>query len=566
LSRKRDFWKRRGQRCSAPPLTEAGSSSYTPCPTLISERPDMTAVQQKIFTAQDAEDAKSWPFQEAKRLIKRMERVNKDGPVVFQTGYGPSGLPHIGTFQEVARTTMVRRAFELLTGRETKLISFSDDMDGLRKVPDNVPNKGMLEQYLQMPLTKVPDPFSDEYESFAHHNNARLRAFLDQFGFDYEFRSATEEYRSGRFDAMLMRMLEKYDDVMNVILPTIGDERKQTYSPFLPISPTTGRVLYVPMLERDAKEGTVVFEDENGQKVKTAVTGGAVKLQWKADWAGRWFALGVDYEMAGEDLTESTKLSSRIVRALGGEPPEGFNYQLFLDENGKKISKSKGNGISIDEWLTYASPESLALYVFQAPKKAKKLYFDVIPKAVDEYWTFVEKYREQDGAKALDNPAWHIHEGKPPADTPPVSFAMILNLVSASGSADAEVLRGFIRKYRPDASDAERATADHMIAFAGRYFDDFIKPNKKFRSPTDRERAALEMLSARLKELGDGASEDAYQTAVFDAGKAQEYENIREWFTGLYEVVFGQSEGPRMGAFAKIFGARELAKLIDEAL
>lgn len=566
MSRKRDFWKRRGQRCSAPPLTEAGSSSYTPCPTLISERPDMTAVQQKIFTAQDAEDAKSWPFQEAKRLIKRMERVNKDGPVVFQTGYGPSGLPHIGTFQEVARTTMVRRAFELLTGRETKLISFSDDMDGLRKVPDNVPNKGMLEQYLQMPLTKVPDPFSDEYESFAHHNNARLRAFLDQFGFDYEFRSATEEYRSGRFDAMLMRMLEKYDDVMNVILPTIGDERKQTYSPFLPISPTTGRVLYVPMLERDAKEGTVVFEDENGQKVKTAVTGGAVKLQWKADWAGRWFALGVDYEMAGEDLTESTKLSSRIVRALGGEPPEGFNYQLFLDENGKKISKSKGNGISIDEWLTYASPESLALYVFQAPKKAKKLYFDVIPKAVDEYWTFVEKYREQDGAKALDNPAWHIHEGKPPADTPPVSFAMILNLVSASGSADAEVLRGFIRKYRPDASDAERATADHMIAFAGRYFDDFIKPNKKFRSPTDRERAALEMLSARLKELGDGASEDAYQTAVFDAGKAQEYENIREWFTGLYEVVFGQSEGPRMGAFAKIFGARELAKLIDEAL
>jgi len=526
----------------------------------------MTAVQQKIFTAQDAEDAKSWPFQEAKRLIKRMERVNKDGPVVFQTGYGPSGLPHIGTFQEVARTTMVRRAFELLTGRETKLISFSDDMDGLRKVPDNVPNKGMLEQYLQMPLTKVPDPFSDEYESFAHHNNARLRAFLDQFGFDYEFRSATEEYRSGRFDAMLMRMLEKYDDVMNVILPTIGDERKQTYSPFLPISPTTGRVLYVPMLERDAKEGTVVFEDENGQKVKTAVTGGAVKLQWKADWAGRWFALGVDYEMAGEDLTESTKLSSRIVRALGGEPPEGFNYQLFLDENGKKISKSKGNGISIDEWLTYASPESLALYVFQAPKKAKKLYFDVIPKAVDEYWTFVEKYREQDGAKALDNPAWHIHEGKPPADTPPVSFAMILNLVSASGSADAEVLRGFIRKYRPDASDAERAAADHMIAFAGRYFDDFIKPNKKFRSPTDRERAALEMLSARLKELGDGASEDAYQTAVFDAGKAQEYENIREWFTGLYEVVFGQSEGPRMGAFAKIFGARELAKLIDEAL
>lgn len=531
----------------------------------------MTALQIKTFTAEDAANAKSWPFQEAKNLIKRLERVKKEGPVLFETGYGPSGLPHIGTFQEVARTTMVRRAFELLTGRETKLISFSDDMDGLRKVPDNVPNKEMLEQYLQMPLTKVPDPFADEdgaakYESFAHHNNARLRAFLDKFGFDYEFRSAAEEYGSGRFDEMLLRMLEKYDDVMNVILPTIGDERKQTYSPFLPISPTTGRVLYVPMLERDPKAGTVVYEDENGEKVKTTVTGGAVKLQWKADWAGRWFALGVDYEMAGEDLTESTKLSSRIVRALGGEPPEGFNYQLFLDEHGKKISKSKGNGITIDEWLTYASPESLALYVFQAPKKAKKLYFDIIPKTADEYWTWIEKYREQEGEKALDNPAWHIHEGKPPADTPPVSFAMLLNLVSASGSADPELLRGFVRKYRPDAGEEELAATDAMIGFAGRYFDDFIKPHKKFRAPDARERAALEMLSARLKELGEGKSEDDYQTAVFDAGKAQGYENIRDWFKGLYETVFGQPDGPRMGAFTRIFGAGETARLIDAAL
>ena len=529
----------------------------------------MGDVQLKTFSADAGENAKSWPFQEARRLIKRMERLRKDkrdaGPVLFETGYGPSGLPHIGTFQEVARTTMVRRAYELLTGEETKLISFSDDMDGLRKVPDNVPNKELLERHLQMPLTRVPDPFGT-HESFAHHNNDRLKAFLDQFGFDYEFRSSTEEYASGRFDAMLIRMLEKYDDVMNIILPTIGDERKATYSPFLPVSPTTGRVLYVPMLERDAQAGTVVYEDENGEKVKISVTGGAVKLQWKADWAGRWFALGVDYEMAGEDLTESTKLSSRIVRALGGEPPEGFNYQLFLDEHGKKISKSKGNGISIEEWLTYASPESLALYVYQAPKKAKKLYFDVIPKAVDEYWTWVEKYRGQEGEKALDNPVWHVHEGKPPADAPPVSFALLLNLVSASGAADPDVLRGFIRKYRPDAGEAALAATGAMIGFAGRYFDDFIKPHKKFRAPDARERAALEMLSARLKDLGEDRGEDDYQTAVFDAGKAQGYENIRDWFKGLYEVVFGQGEGPRMGAFTRIFGAAETAKLIDDAL
>lgn len=525
----------------------------------------MTDLQEKIFTRADAQAAKSWPFQEARRLAKRLERVQKSDPVIFETGYGPSGLPHIGTFQEVARTTMVRRAFELLTGRETKLISFSDDMDGFRKAPPNVPNRAMLEKYLQMPLTKVPDPFG-EHESFAHHNNARLRAFLDDFGFDYEFVSATEMYESGAFDSALLRMLEKYEEVMNIILPTIGEERRKTYSPFLPISPTTGRVLYVPMLECDAEKGEVVFEDENGEKIKTSVTGGAVKLQWKADWAGRWFALGVDYEMAGEDLTESTKLSSRIVRALGGEPPEGFNFQLFLDEDGKKISKTKGNGISIDEWLTYAAPQSLALYVFQAPKKAKKLHFDVIPKAVDEYWTWLEKYRGQEGAAALDNPVWYIHEGKPPSVAPPVSFALLLNLVSASGSADPDVLRGFVKKYRPDASAEEIEATDMLIKFAGRYFDDFIKPKKKFRAPSERERAGLELLSSKIREIGEGAEESAYQTAVFDAGKSQQYENIRDWFKGVYEVVFGQSEGPRMGAFIKVFGAQNTAQLIDEAL
>ncbi|MEM8936867.1 MAG: lysine--tRNA ligase [Pseudomonadota bacterium] len=527
----------------------------------------MTAAQTSLAppSADDALKAKSWPFDEARRLVKRLDRLGKPDPIVFETGYGPSGLPHIGTFQEVARTTMVRRAFELLTGRNTRLIAFSDDMDGLRKVPDNVPNKELLEKHLQEPLTRVPDPFG-EYDSFAAHNNARLRAFLDQFGFDYEFRSAKEEYESGRFDAMLMRMLEKYDDVMNIILPTIGEDRRQTYSPFLPISPTTGRVLYVPMLERDEKTGEVVFEDENGEKVKTPITGGAVKLQWKADWAGRWFALGVDYEMAGEDLTESVKLSSRIVRALGAAPPEGFNYQLFLDEAGKKISKSKGNGISIDEWLTYASPESLAYYVFQAPKKAKKLYFDVIPKAVDDYLTQLQKFRDQDGKAAIDNPVWHIHEGAPPQTTSPVSFALILNLVSAAGSADKDVMLGFIKKYRADADDAALAAAETLVEYGGRYFERFIKPTLAFRTPSEPERAALEVLSARLKEIGEEAGDDAYQTAVFDAGKSQNYDNIRDWFKGLYEVVFGQSQGPRMGAFTSIFGAAATAQLIDDAL
>ncbi len=525
----------------------------------------MTALQIKNFTPQDAAAAKSWPFQEARSLIKRLEKTKKDGPVVFETGYGPSGPPHIGTFGEVARTTMVRRAFELLTGRETRLIAFSDDMDGMRKVPPHVPNQELLSQYLQKPLTDVPDPW-ESHESFAHHNNAKLRAFLDQFGFDYEFVSSTACYRGGEFDDTLIRVLERYDAVMEIILPTLGEERRASYSPILPISPKTGRVLYVPMLEVDAKKGEVVYEDEDGEKIRTSVTGGAAKLQWKVDWAGRWYALGVDYEMSGEDLTESVRLSNRIVRTLGAEPPAGFNYQLFVDEQGKKISKTKGNGISLEEWLTYASPESLSLYMFQNPKSAKKLYFDIIPKTADEYWSHLERYAGQEGAKALDNPVWHIHEGKPPATLPPVNFAMLLNLVSAAGSADADMLRGFIRKYRPGASEAEFAVADAMIGYAERYFERFIKPTKKFRAPTDMERAALEFLSARLKEIGEGGSEDDYQTAVFDAGKAQGFENIRDWFKGLYEVVFGQEAGPRMGPFTKIYGAGATAKLIDEAL
>ncbi|RFB05748.1 lysine--tRNA ligase [Parvularcula marina] len=517
------------------------------------------------FTANEYADARSWPFQEAQNLIKRLEKAEKDGPVVFQTGYGPSGLPHIGTFGEVARTTMVRRAFEALTGRETRLICFSDDMDGMRKVPPTVPNPDQLEPHLQKPLSRVPDPFGT-HESFAAHNNARLQAFLDHFGFDYEFQSATAAYEAGMFDTTLTRVLEVYEDIMDIILPTLGEERRATYSPILPISPKSGRVLYVPLLERDAASGMVVYEDEDGSRVESSVTGGAVKLQWKADWAGRWYALGVDYEMSGEDLTESVRLSNRIVAALGGTPPAGFNYQLFLDEHGQKISKTKGNGLTIDEWLRYAAPESLALYNFINPKKAKKLYFDIIPKTVDEYWTHVTKYPEQEGAKAIDNPAWHVHGGDVPDVTPPVPFGLLLTLVDASGTSDPDVLRGFIRKYRPQASDAEMAAVEPLFAYAINYFEDFVKPKKNYRQPTDQERGALEDLAGRLDVLVPGEEEDVYQTAVFDAGKAAEYENIRQWFVGLYEVVFGQSEGPRMGAFTKVMGPDKVAALIREAL
>ncbi|MEO0983037.1 MAG: lysine--tRNA ligase [Pseudomonadota bacterium] len=520
-----------------------------------------------------AADAKAWPFEQARALKKRldtMERAGKakTGPVIFETGYGPSGLPHIGTFGEVVRTTMVRRAFEALTagGVETKLICVSDDMDGMRKVPANVPNQEMLQAYLQKPLTDVPDPFSNAHESFGHHNNARLRAFLDGFGFDYEFKSATELYKSGAYDAALRRAAERYDDIMAVMLPTLGEARQATYSPFLPISPTTGRVLYVPMKKVDASAGEITFEDEDGTDVTLPVTGGHVKLQWKPDFGMRWAALAVDFEMFGKDHQANAPIYSKICRILGAEPPTQYVYELFLDEKGEKISKTKGNGIAVEDWLAYAPEESLALFQFQKPRAAKKLYFDVIPKAVDEYLTFLGKYRDEEPAKQLENPVWHIHEGAPPEAASPVSFALLLNLVSGANASDAATLWGFISKYAPGTSPETHPLLDRLVGYALKYYEDFVKPAKVFRAPTDKERAALEDLAKRLRAYGGPVEGEALQTEIFAVGKDHGFEPLRDWFKAIYEVCLGQSQGPRFGSFAALYGVEETADLIEGAL
>jgi lysyl-tRNA synthetase, class I len=519
-----------------------------------------------------SKDARAWPFEEARRLMARLDKLpgGKDKAVIFETGYGPSGLPHIGTFGEVARTSMVRHAFEVLTEgkRKTRLVCFSDDMDGLRKVPGNVPNQAMLAAYIDKPLTSVPDPFGNEHPSFAHHNNARLRRFLDQFGFEYEFLSATDVYRSGAMDSALLRMLEVYDKVLEVILPTLGPERRATYSPFLPISPRTGKVLYVPMVERHPAKGTVVYVDpDTNEKVETKVTGGAVKCQWKADWALRWTALAVDYEMAGKDLIDSVTLSSKICRVLGGTPPEGFNYELFLDDKGQKISKSKGNGLTIEEWLTYASPESLSLYMFQKPKTAKRLFFDVIPRAVDEYLTFIAKYATEDAKARVENPAWHVHAGHPPAAELPITFALMLNLVSASNAHDRTVLWGFIRRLAPDASPETYPLLDQLAGYAVAYYDAFVKPAKTFRAPTDAEAAALRALDSGLAAAPAGAGGEVLQNIVYEAGKANGFaDNLRGWFQAIYEVLLGQSQGPRFGSFIELYGVNETRELIAKGL
>jgi len=537
------------------------------------------AIESPIELRQLAEQSHAWPFEEARKIVARLKNKPKD-EVIFETGYGPSGLPHIGTFGEVARTTMVRHAFRVLTDDKikTRLIAFSDDMDGLRKVPDNVPNKEMLAAHLGKPLTKVPDPFGT-HDSFAAHNNARLRAFLDQFGFDYEFMSSTACYTAGRFDAALLKVLERFDAVMNIMLPSLREERAESYSPFLPISPKTGIVLQVPVVAHDAKAGTITYEDpETKERITTLVTGGRCKLQWKPDWAMRWVALGVDYEMAGKDLIDSVKLSGEICRALGGKPPEGFNYELFLDENGQKISKSKGNGLTIDEWLRYASPESLSLFMYREPKAAKRLYFDVIPRHVDEYLQFLDSYGRQQPKEQLGNPVWHIHGGGPPKSDNPVPFAMLLSLVTASNAENADTLWGFIGRYRPGVTRQTHPHLAAMVDYAIHYFRDFVLPAKKFREPADAERAALIDLRDALSQLPADADVQVIQDVVYEVGRREPFLDQKkkgkdgkpgvslDWFNLLYQVLLGQEKGPRFGSFVAAYGIKNTTDMIDGAL
>ncbi|MGA0597412.1 lysine--tRNA ligase [Enterovirga sp. CN4-39] len=533
--------------------------------------------------------AAAWPFEEARKLVARLEKSGKK-EALFETGYGPSGLPHIGTFGEVARTTMVRNAFRVLTEDRipTRLVAFSDDMDGLRKVPDNVPNKELLAANLNKPLTAVPDPFGT-HPSFGEHNNARLRAFLDSFGFEYEFMSATECYRAGRFDATLRLMLERYDEVMAIMLPSLRAERSATYSPFLPLHPKTGHVMQVPIDEVRRDSATLVWRDpETGERFETSVLGGHAKLQWKPDWAMRWVALGVDYEMAGKDLIDSVKLSSQIARALGAEPPEGFNYELFLDEKGQKISKSKGNGLTIEEWLTYGTPESLALFMYNKPREAKRLFFDVIPRQVDDYLTFLEKYAGQDWKLRLGNPVWHIHSGHPPAPelvqgagerAATISFAMLLNLVAVANTEDPAVLWGFIRRYAPGASPETHPVLDRLVRHALAYYRDFVRPSKAYRAPTEAERAALADLSEALSAFAGSTDAEALQAAVYEvgrthfpdtSGKAKSPDGrpgvSQAWFQTIYQVLLGEARGPRFGSFVALYGVDETRALIAKAL
>ncbi|WP_010414305.1 lysine--tRNA ligase [Citromicrobium sp. JLT1363] len=532
-----------------------------------------------------ARTSKAWPFQEAQKLLKRYpDGAKPDGsPILFETGYGPSGLPHIGTFQEVLRTTLVRRAFEALIGArpedgKTRLVAFSDDMDGLRKVPDNVPNADLLQANLHKPLSRIPNPFASDHPSFAHHNNAKLREFLDRFGFQYEFVAAHDRYNSGAFDDALKGVLANNQAILDIMLPTLREERRKTYSPIMPISPVTGRVLQVPVEVVDASAGTIRFTDEDGTVVEQSALGGMAKLQWKVDFAMRWVAQGVDYEMYGKDLTDTGVQSGKIAKVLGGRKPEGLIYELFLDEKGEKISKSKGNGLTIDEWLTYGSEESLGFYIFPNPKSAKQLHVGVIPRAVDDYWQFRERLPDQPLDKQLGNPVWHLlranggytaEEAPGAGDSLPVTYGLLLNLVGVMGAtATRDQVWSYLGNYIDDPDPAKHPELDALVGTALAYNRDFIAPTLQRRAPTPNEASALAALDGELSQVAADMSAEDLQTIVYEIGKREEFgfESLRDWFRALYETLLGSEQGPRMGSFIALYGIANTRTLIAEAL
>jgi len=510
-----------------------------------------------------ANQSNAWPFKEAQRLLKSINhKTPKKGYVLFETGYGPSGLPHIGTFGEVARTIFIKNAFNIISKIPSKLIAFSDDMDGLRKVPDNVPNQKMLSMHMDMPLSKIPDPF-EKYNSFAEHNNEKLKSFLDKFNFEYEFKSSTESYLNGDFDETLLKILNNYNEIMEIILPTLGKERRNSYSPFLPICEETNKVLQVPIRNINLDNGTIEYTNNN-KTIRTEVTSGKCKLQWKADWAMRWAALDVNYEMNGKDLTPSFDLSKNIVKKIGGKPPVNMVYELFLDQNGEKISKSKGNGLSIEEWLNYGTEESLALFMYQNPQRAKKLYFDVIPKNVDEYTKYVNNFFKEDMENKFKNPTWHIHNGNIPNNNLEISYSMILNLASVCNADSSDTLWGFISKYSKN--DKLDPWMKNLINKSLNYYKDFVKPYKKYRKPNKNETLALESLIKRLSKLKNDSPEEVIQSEVYEVGKEFQYTELREWFATLYETLLGQKQGPRMGTFISIYGCDKTIELIKMSI
>ena len=513
---------------------------------------------------------RSWPFKEAEKLCKRFQHP-PESPVRFETGFGPSGLPHIGTFAENARTTWVRHAFEFLTGWPTQLIAFSDDMDGLRKVPLNMPRQDMLANHLGKPLCHIPDPFETS-DSYSGTMNTKLRSFLDGYQFDYTFQGSYEAYQRGDFNEGLEIILRNVDAVKSIILPTMSAEKGRDWSPFFPICGKCGKINSTRVTGYDVANNAVGYvcdrqEDRAkgcGYQGTASIFNGHVKVGWKVDWALRWYAYDIAYEMYGKDLIESAKLSGRITRLMGKQPPTGLFCELFLDEDGRKISKSVGKGLTIDSWTMYAPLESLLYYIFQNPKQAKRLFWGIVPKSVDDYLLGLNNYHSLDAQKKPDSPLWHLFNkgaGVPEFKTS-INFSLVNNLVSAVGADDRELILEYLKRYDPGI-EAHRAVIEDLVNKAMNYYRDFIVPHKRYRMPTTQEKKMLMRLRDELAAY-EGDDEKEIQTLPFAV--AREYsEPPNNFFKLFYEVVFGQERGPRFGTFVRLVGKEKAISLLDEA-
>ena len=517
-----------------------------------------------------------WPYEEARKLVDRAQGYQPGRPVIFESGFGPSGLPHLGTMCEVLRPAYVRRALENVgDGRPARLIVFIDDIDGLRKVPESVPHRDEWKRYLGQPVARIPDPFGC-CKSFADHMIDLLSKFLAPVEVDLELARASEMYASGRFDDALKLMLDKREDIIRVITPTLREENRAGWSPFMPICPACGQVNSTRVVAYHPDRAAVEFSCERdfggahgcGHRAEQSVLGGNAKVGWKVDWALRWYVLKVDYELYGKDLIDSARLSGQILRLLGGKPPIGFPFEMFLDEEGHKISKSVGRGVTVDDWQRYAPIEVLKYFLLLSPRRARKLFIETIPQYVDEYLDALREYARADNVEARRNMALEfvLQSRSSRRFDSSLTYSMTMNLVAALGSSDRDLIWKYLTRYDPAiAGDAEtEALGRTLMDCALNYYADFIEPTKKRYAPNNSEREQLKKLIEFL-EANPDAPGDEIEKKIYDLGR-EYYPKPGNIFPLLYRVLLGQDRGPRLGAFIRLATPARVVELLNASL
>ena len=523
-----------------------------------------------------------WPYEEARKVAERVARYEAGRPAIFQSGFGPSGMPHLGTMAELLRPSYVRKAFERLAqsgsiepARPARLIVFIDDMDGLRKVPENIPNRETTSFHLGEPVSRIPDPFGDCHPSFSEHMLSLLEKFLAPVEIEFELIKSTEMYGSGQFDEALKLILARHQQIIEIIAPTLREENRAGWSPVMPVCPSCGQVNSTLVTGYHPERASVEFSCEKniggskscGFKGEQSVLGGKAKVGWKVDWALRWYALKVDYELYGKDLIDSARLSGQILKVLGGKPPLGFPFEMFLDEEGHKVSKSVGRGVTVDQWTRYAPIEVLKYFLLVNPRRARKLFLEAIPQYVDDYLDALRAY-----AAAPENERGNlpidlvIQRTTPRRFDSELTFGMIMNLVSALGTGDRDLIWNYLTGYDPRIAgnpDTERM-GKTLMECALNVYADFIEPTKKRYLPEANERDQLRALMEFL--VGNsGATAEEIEKKIYDLGR-ENYDKPGKIFPLLYRVLLGQERGPRLGAFIKLATPQRMIEILNNSL